>query len=102
MASRQTVPRLLPRIGAFVVLGTLIGVVIFGSRGALHLRALKREQAQVQGRITRLLAHNAGLRERLQQIRTDDRHLEQLVRAQLGFVRPGELVYRFAPTDSRR
>jgi cell division protein FtsB len=73
----------------------LIAVVIFGSRGLLHLQTLTREQDELGRRITLLLHENEQLRERIHHLRTDDRTLERLARDQLGFTRPGEVIYRF-------
>jgi cell division protein FtsB len=73
----------------------LITAVVFGSRGFLHLRTLTAEEHDVGRRIALLLHENEQLRERIHRLRTDDRTLERLAREQLGFTRPGELIYRF-------
>jgi cell division protein FtsB len=73
----------------------LIVAVVFGSRGLLHLRTLTGERDQLGRRITLLLHENERLRERIHRLRTDDRTLERLAREQLGFTRPGEIIYRF-------
>ena len=73
----------------------LIAVVIFSSRGLLHLRTLTGEQDELGHRIALLLHENEQLRDRIQRLRNDDRTLERLAREQLGFTRPGEVIYRF-------
>jgi cell division protein FtsB len=73
----------------------LIAVVVFGSRGVLHLRTLTAEEAELGRRIAVLIRENEQLRERIHRLRTDDRTLERLAREQLGFTRPGEVIYRF-------
>jgi cell division protein FtsB len=80
---------------AATMTAALIAVVIFGSRGLLHLRTLTREEDDLGRRIALLLHENEQLRERIQRLRTDDRTLERLAREQLGFTRPGEVIYRF-------
>ena len=82
-------------IAAAAVSTALIAVVIFGSRGLLHLRTLTTEQDELGKRIALLLHENEQLRTRIQRLRTDDRTLERLAREQLGFTRPGEVIYRF-------
>jgi len=77
------------------VSAVLIAAILFGSRGLLHLRALEAEEHAIKQRIATRLRENQMLRERLHRLRTDDRYLERRVREQLGFVRPGEIVYRF-------
>jgi cell division protein FtsB len=73
----------------------LVVALVFGSRGLLHLRALSTEQDELGRRIALLLHENDQLRERIHRLRTDDRTLERLAREQLGFTRPGEVIYRF-------
>ena len=73
----------------------LIAIVIFGSRGMLHLRTLTSEQDELNRRVALLLHENEQLRDRIHRLRTDDRTLERLAREQLGFTRPGEVIYRF-------
>ena len=80
---------------ATLVSSALIAVVIFGSRGLLHLRTLTTEQDELGQRIALLLHENEQLRTRIHRLRTDDRTLERLAREQLGFTRPGEVIYRF-------
>jgi cell division protein FtsB len=83
-------------VGAVGIVATaLLATLLFGSRGLVHLRALRREQSVLDDRITAMLRENEQLRARLQKLRQDDRYLERLAREQLGFVRRGEVVYRF-------
>ena len=74
----------------------LVVAILFGSRGVLHLRALVGEETAIKQRIADLLEENQRLRTQVRQLRDDDRYLERLAREQLGFVHPGEVVYRFA------
>jgi cell division protein FtsB len=81
----------------------LITAMVFGSRGLVHLRTLTTEQDEIGRRIAVLLHENEQLRDRIHRLRTDDRTLERLAREQLGFTRPGEVIYRFGdrPRDVR-
>ena len=98
MVARRTPPGLLARHGgtlmAVAIVGTLLGALVFGSRGLLHLVALRGEEHRVVERITRLLEENDRLRTLLGAIRRDDPTLERLAREDLGLVRPGEVIYR--------
>ena len=80
---------------ATVASTVLITAVVFGSRGLFHLRTLTSEQDELGRRIALLLHENEQLRNRIHRLRTDDRTLERLARGQLGFTRPGEVIYRF-------
>lgn len=73
----------------------LVAIVVFGSRGMLHLQTLTSEQDELNRRVALLLHENEQLRDRIHRLRTDDRTLERLAREQLGFTRPGEVIYRF-------
>jgi len=89
---RQRVALAVATVGSLA----LIAIVVFGSRGLLHLQTLTGEEAELGRRIAVLLRENEQLRERIRRLRTDDRTLERLAREQLGFTRPGEVIYRFA------
>lgn len=87
---------------AVCVSAALLLVAVFGSRGLLHLRAIREEQSTINARIADLLRENERLRVTLTRLRSDDRYLERLARERLGFVRPGDLVHRFPPPDVAR
>jgi cell division protein FtsB len=57
---------------------------------------LTNERDELGQRIALLLHENEQLRTRIHHLWTDDRTLERLARDQLGFTRPGEVIYRFA------
>ena len=77
---------------AAVVSTALITAVAFGS---LHLRTLTSKQDELGRHIAMLLHQNEQLRDRIRRLRTNDLTLERLAREQLGFTRPGEVIYRF-------
>ncbi len=74
----------------------------FGERGVFHLWRLWGEKKQLEERNFLLQKENAALRERAYRIRQDDLYLEKLAREELGLVRPGEIIYRFASPESKR
>jgi cell division protein FtsB len=47
-----------------------------------------------------LIKSNAALKLKLERLGNDDRYLERRIREQLGYVRPDEMVYRFATEAS--
>lgn len=73
---------------------------VLGDRGVLHLQSLLAEQETLAARVFILLRENEALRECIARLKTDDSFLERVVREELGFVRPGEIVYRFQSTTS--
>ena len=80
--------------------GVLALSTLFGERGLLHVQHLSQEQAALESRVFVLLRENEALRECIEQLKTDDAFFEKVVREELGFVRPGELVYRFPATST--
>ncbi len=50
----------------------------------------------------RLQKENETLRERIYRLRHDDLYLEKIAREDLGLARPGEIIYRFASSESKK
>jgi cell division protein FtsB len=78
----------------------LVSSTVVGNRGVLHLQSLSAEQDTLEAQVFILLRENETLRECIARLKTDDSFLERVVREELGFVRPGEIVYRFQSTTS--
>jgi cell division protein FtsB len=79
-----------------VVLVMLILSALLGNQGPRDLVALQSHRAALEARRDQLLADNAAFRTRVQKLRSDDRYIESLIRRELGYARPDELVYKFA------
>ncbi len=72
-----------------------LGSLVLARDGIPNLIALRQERQRLGEQAVALLQQNASLREQIKRIRTDDGFLESLARRDLGWVRPGETVYRF-------
>ncbi len=83
-----------------VACGLLAMDFVAGPLGLRDLMVLRGRRAQIETMHKELLKSNAALKLKLARLRTDDHYLERLIREQLGYVRPGELVYRFATENS--
>jgi cell division protein FtsB len=87
-------------IGAGLVALALCAVsAVFGNGGVVNLRHLQAQQRQTEAQAFALGERNARLRDHLQRLETDDAYLEKVVRERLGWVKPGELVYRVDRRD---
>ena len=86
-------------LGVLIIL--LCIYTIAGQRGAIHLWRLRAEQARLDEQNYSMHKENERLRERILRLRTDNSYLEKVAREELNLVRPGEIVYRFASSDSR-
>jgi cell division protein FtsB len=84
------------------VLVALVLFTAFGERGVFHLWRLWGEKKHLEEKTFLLQKENDALRERVSRIRHDDLYLEKIAREELGLVRPGEMVYRFAAPDPKR
>ncbi len=74
---------------------------IFGDRGAVHLWRLRGEKEKIDAQNYRLDRENEALRDRITRLRSDNSYLEAIAREELNLVRPGEVIYRFPPAQSR-
>jgi len=71
-----------------------------GPLGMRDLMTLRERRAQLETVHRKLLTSNAALKLKLGRLGHDDSYLERRIREQLGYVRPDELVYRFATETS--
>src|SRR5271169_4377680 len=74
---------------------------IRGPRGARDLADLRGHRMALEAQLRRLSSENAEMETTVSKLRSDDRYLEHVVRGELGFARPDELVYRFSSDDGR-
>ncbi len=80
----------------------LVGFVADGLCGSFGLRdllVLRQHSAGLENEREKLLLDNNALRNRIAKLKSDDVYLQQLIRQELGYARPGETVYRFANPD---
>ena len=73
-----------------------------GERGALHLWRLRAEKAKLDEENYHLQKENEGLRQRISKLRNDNYYLEKIAREELNLVRPGEIIYRFPPSEPEK
>ena|ERR1700677_560374 len=82
---------------------TLLGIdCLTNPSGLRDLGILRRDRAQIEVTRDRLQIENAARRETVGRLHSDDAYLQRLIHQELGFVRPDELIYRFAvgPAES--
>jgi len=88
--------------GSSILLLGLSLFTVFGERGLMHLWRLWGEKRKLEEGNFLLQRHNGLLRERIHRLRHDDLYLEKIAREDLGLVREGEVVYRFAFSKSKK
>jgi cell division protein FtsB len=79
-----------------------VAAAVYGDHGLMHLLRMHREQRRLEQRIFALEQRNEQLHQRIQRLQADDHYIEQLARERLGLVKPGEIIYRVAPTPPAR
>jgi cell division protein FtsB len=77
----------------------LIANCIAGPRGVRDLMVLRARRMALEAQLRRVADENGRFETSVQKLRSDDRYVERLIRRELGFARPDELVYRFGGDD---
>jgi cell division protein FtsB len=77
-----------------VVLALCATSAVFDRGGVVDLRRLQAQQAQAEAAAYDLAQRNLRLRDHLERLERDDAYLEKVVRERLGWIKPGEFVYR--------
>jgi len=78
------------------VLILLILWVVAGPHGLWKLHRLGMEKKALYMQNIRLMEQNTQLESAIKALKTDPKFQEQMVRQKLGWVRDGELIYRFS------
>ncbi|MCP4869878.1 MAG: septum formation initiator family protein [Proteobacteria bacterium] len=94
MTDNSTLRSALPLI-LFAVLAGGAAWACFGDRGILANRSLQAEVDSRQVRIEERTETIAHLRSEIARMETDTRVQERWIRQELGYVKPGELLYLF-------
>jgi cell division protein FtsB len=79
-----------------IALTLLVLDCLINPSGLRDLRLLRRDRAQIEATRDRLQIENAARLETVGRLHSDDAYLQRLIHQELGFVRPDELIYRFA------
>ena len=76
--------------------------LFFGNQGFRSLVGNWLELRRLRGEIVSLEIEQAKLESRLASLKNGEAPLERIVRKELGFVKPGEIEYRFAPPAQKK
>jgi cell division protein FtsB len=87
-------------LATFAVL--MLVSALLGERGFLSFLKLHDERRAQEEEIARIQRENGALKSRIQRVKRDEQALEALVRQELGWIRDGEIVYKFrSPTTPK-
>lgn len=73
--------------------------VFFGNAGFRSLVSNWRELRRLQGELVRLERQEKDLESELKSLRGGDGSMERLARRELGYIKKGEIEYRFPPPE---
>jgi cell division protein FtsB len=79
---------------ALLFLSFVVAVdALVGEKGLLEMMRARRQHTELSSSITRLRSENSRMREEARRLREDPSAVEELARKELGFIRPGELLF---------
>jgi cell division protein FtsB len=82
------------------VLVALLSNALFAAMGPRDLLMLRERRAELEQKRGDLMVQQAQLETSVQNLRSNDRYLEHLIRKELGYARSDELVYKFTTPAS--
>ena len=86
---------------AAVLLAVTFGYVpyhLYARSGYAHYLELRRKLEVAKANNARMSAENNRLAREVEALRTDPRALEHVARADMGWVKPGEIIFDFGET----
>jgi cell division protein FtsB len=94
---KETTPRQRLVLGSLIASAGIVAASLADARGLRHLDKLRADIARQEQRNAELREANAKLAKTIGELSTpvNPRALEQAAREQLGFVRPGEVLFKF-------
>jgi cell division protein FtsB len=99
--SGEREPRRWGRYALVALVVAMLVNVLAGERGYLEYRALARRHAEAVAQLQARRAENEALRRRIRQLKSDPAAIEREIREQLGYVRPGEVVFSVREAPAR-
>jgi cell division protein FtsB len=69
---------------------------VLARHGVNDLLILRHHRALLEAEREHQQAENRDLRRTIEKLQSDDAYIQRMIRKELGFVRPNELIYRFA------
>ena len=88
-----------PNLMLSALLVALFGNALMAAMGPRDLLLLRERRAELEAKRADLILQKAELETNVQNLRSNDKYLEHLIRRELGYARPDELVYKFTGTE---
>ena len=84
-----------PNLMLSALLVALLGNALIAAMGPRDLFLLRQRRAELEAKRADLILQKAELETSVQNLRSNDRFIEHLIRKELGYARSDELVYKF-------
>ena len=78
----------------FLLLMSLL--IIFGNRGVVDNYLMSKKLAELKSQTEQAMAENDELKKKIMLLRNDMNYIEMIARNELGMVKKGDIVYRWA------
>jgi cell division protein FtsB len=82
------------------VLVGLFGNAVLATMGPRDLLLLRERRSELEAKRAELVLQKTELETSVQNLRSNDRYIQHLIRRELGYARPDELVYKFTGTTA--
>jgi cell division protein FtsB len=89
--------RRIATIAVLLLAGSLFVHVMFGANGMVVYKQKKAEYQSLRKQIGQVQQDNDHYAQKIQGLKTDEKAVEKEAREQLGYARPGEVVYVATP-----
>jgi cell division protein FtsB len=87
---------------SLLLLSGLASWLAFGNRGFIYLFKKDKERQAYQEKIEELKEANKKLMDEIDKLKKDNEYIEETARKELGMVRDGEVIYRFATKKDKK
>lgn len=83
-------------VRSILIVVLALGVVYLFAREISEVRFLREENQKIEKKIEQLEIGNRELEVKIKTIKNDKRYIEKIAREELGMIKEGDKVYRFA------
>jgi cell division protein FtsB len=86
------------KIGKYLIFFLLLMVLLitFGNKGVVDNYIMSKRLAELKLQNKEMAVENNGLKKKIILLRTDINYIEMIARNELGMVKKGDIVYRWA------
>ena len=86
------------KIGKYLIFFLLLMVLLitFGNKGVVDNYFMSKRLAELKSQNKEMTVENNGLKKKIILLRTDISYIEMIARNELGMVKKGDIVYRWA------